>query len=89
MSSHVVLLALLCLRLTPLGGAVTTYTRVQSLDAPSGQHLEQKRQQAALFKFIRRVPKAELHVHIEGTLEPEMMIQVQDQQQQQQQPSTN
>jgi adenine deaminase len=26
--------------------------------------------------FARRIPKAELHVHIEGTLEPELMLQV-------------
>ena len=26
--------------------------------------------------FIRGLPKAELHVHIEGTLEPEMMVEM-------------
>ncbi|GFR44667.1 hypothetical protein Agub_g5957, partial [Astrephomene gubernaculifera] len=27
-----------------------------------------------LRRFIQQVPKAELHVHVEGTLEPEMML---------------
>lgn len=30
----------------------------------------------ALEQFIREVPKAELHLHIEGTLEPEMMFEL-------------
>jgi adenosine deaminase len=29
-----------------------------------------------LDNFVRRLPKAELHVHIEGTLEPEMMFEL-------------
>ena len=29
-----------------------------------------------LADFVRRLPKAELHVHIEGTLEPEMMFEL-------------
>ena len=26
--------------------------------------------------FIREIPKAELHIHIEGSLEPEMMFEI-------------
>src|SRR3990172_6898562 len=29
-----------------------------------------------LEQFIRNVPKAELHLHIEGTLEPELMLKI-------------
>jgi hypothetical protein len=32
------------------------------------------RGQAALRDLIQRLPKAELHIHIEGTLEPELMF---------------
>ena len=28
-----------------------------------------------MIEFIKNLPKAELHVHIEGTLEPEMMFE--------------
>jgi adenine deaminase len=27
-------------------------------------------------EFLREVPKAELHIHIEGSLEPEMMFEI-------------
>ena len=27
-------------------------------------------------RFIRKTPKAELHIHIEGTLEPELMFKL-------------
>jgi adenosine deaminase len=33
-------------------------------------------QQAAMADFIRGLPKAELHLHIEGTLEPELMFEL-------------
>ena len=29
-----------------------------------------------LWRYVRSVPKAELHLHIEGTLEPELMFQI-------------
>ena len=35
-----------------------------------------KRYGGDLEQFIRDLPKAELHVHIEGTLEPELMLQI-------------
>lgn len=33
-------------------------------------------QQAAMADFIRGLPKAELHLHIEGSLEPELMFEL-------------
>lgn len=35
-------------------------------------------EQQAIERFIHRVPKAELHLHIEGTLEPELMFEFAD-----------
>ena len=29
-----------------------------------------------IIEFIKKVPKAELHLHIEGTLEPEHMFEL-------------
>ena len=29
-----------------------------------------------LHAFVRQLPKAELHLHIEGTLEPELMFEL-------------
>lgn len=31
---------------------------------------------AVTFDFVKRIPKAELHLHIEGTLEPEQMFEI-------------
>jgi len=41
-----------------------------------GNALVDDKSQASAEAFIRRLPKAELHVHIEGTLEPEMLFQL-------------
>jgi len=30
----------------------------------------------SLLEFIKKSPKAELHLHIEGTLEPEQMLEL-------------
>jgi hypothetical protein len=35
-----------------------------------------ERASSALADLIRRLPKAELHIHIEGTLEPELMFKL-------------
>lgn len=32
--------------------------------------------QNPLYRFIEKIPKAELHLHIEGTLEPELMFEI-------------
>ena len=29
-----------------------------------------------IIEFIKKTPKAELHIHIEGTLEPELMLKL-------------
>jgi adenosine deaminase len=39
-------------------------------------HFSGEQADAALAGFIRRLPKAELHLHIEGTLEPELLLEL-------------
>ena len=42
--------------------------------APTAALEEPRLEDARLATFIERLPKAELHVHIEGTLEPDLMM---------------
>ena len=46
--------------------------RGQNLSVPPESRAAQIPMKAPLTEFIRGLPKAELHVHIEGTLEPEL-----------------
>ena len=39
---------------------------------------EVKMEERSLTDYIKEIPKAELHLHIEGTFEPELMFQIAD-----------
>ena len=38
--------------------------------------MAEERQRSKLRNYIKTIPKAELHVHVEGTLEPELMFKI-------------
>ena len=53
-----------------------TSTRQRTLDF-TGRHVQSSpATTTAMTEFIRGLPKAELHVHIEGTLEPDLAFQL-------------
>lgn len=58
------------------GFLLETLDALQSLNKQISlqDHQYNKELPGALRAFIRLVPKAELHVHVEGTLEPELML---------------
>ena len=60
--------------MTPIRGAIVT--RLQRVREPldAGFRAATVRFMSSLTDFIRGLPKAELHVHIEGSLEPEQMF---------------
>ena len=51
----------------PRGGCVPQVTDTSARGERAGE---------ALAEFVRRLPKAELHLHIEGTLEPELLLEL-------------
>ena len=53
--------------------------RIFELASRRSRHLAHalpSQHERSLSRFVRGLPKAELHVHIEGTLEPELMFQL-------------
>ena len=69
------LLLLVALALAPrIGAAAAIATSAPSTSAPT-VHLHQKKN-AALQALISALPKAELHLHLEGTLEVDLMMRL-------------